>query len=259
MGQADLDGGPTVLTSPALDLSAGNAELTYAYWFYNDDNDADFLKLEIATNAAGTNWVTARTYTGLLGGWNTAVVDIGSIVAPTATTRMRFSVSDNPNNSVTEAAIDDVCVSTLGPVGCQGNVQTYCAGKVNSALCMPAIDFAGIPSLTSGAAFDITATNILRSKTGLLFYGYATNNVLFQGGTLCVQGPLRRTAVQESGGDSSNECSGTYTFDMNARIRSGIDPQLTTGQFVAAQYYYRDPGDSFTTGLTNAVSFIICP
>ena len=259
VGQADLDGGPTILTSPALDLSAGNAELSFAYWFYNDDNDADSLKVEIATNAAGTNWVTARTYTGLLGGWNTAVVDMGSVVTPTATTRIRFSVTDNPNNSVTEAAIDDVCVSTLGPVGCQGNTQVYCAAKVNSALCLPAIDFAGIPSLTSNVAFDITASNILRSKTGLLYYGYATKNAPFQGGTLCVESPIRRTAVQESGGDSSDDCSGTFTFDMNARIRSGVDALLAPGQFVCAQYYYRDPGDAFTTGLTNAVSFTICP
>ncbi|MBM3987145.1 MAG: hypothetical protein FJ294_04195 [Planctomycetes bacterium] len=259
VGAADVDGGPTILTSPPFDLSAGNAELSYAYWFYNDDNDADALTVEIATNAAGTNWVTARTYTGLSGGWNTAVVDVGSVVTPTATTRIRFSCSDNPNNSVTEAAIDDMCVSTLGPVGCQGNVQTYCVGKLNSELCLPAIDFVGIPSLTSGTAFDITATNILRSKTGLLYYGYATKNVPFQGGTLCVESPIRRTAVQDSGGVIPNECSGTFTFDMNARIRSGIDALLVPGQFVAAQYYYRDPNDAFTTGLTNAVSFTICP
>jgi hypothetical protein len=259
VGQADLDGGPTVLTSPVLDLSVGNAQLSYAYWFYNDDNDADSLKVEIATNAAGTNWVTARTYTGLQGGWNTGVVEIDSLVVPTATTRIRFSVADNPNNSITEVAIDDVCVSTLGPVGCQGNVQIYCAAKVNSELCLPAIDFAGIPSVTSGVAFDITATNILRSKTGLLYYGYATKNVPFQGGTLCVESPIRRTSVQESGGVSTDQCSGTFTFDMNARIRSGIDALLVPGQFICAQYYYRDPDDVFTTGLTNAVSFTICP
>ena len=58
---------------------------------------------------------------------------------------------------------------------------------------------------------------------------------------------------------SSNECSGTFTFDMNARIRSGVDALLAPGQFVCAQYYYRDPNDAFTTGLTNAVSFTICP
>jgi hypothetical protein len=49
------------------------------------------------------------------------------------------------------------------------------------------------------------------------------------------------------------------TFDFNARIQSGIDPLLVAGQFCAAQYYFRDPGDPFTTGLTDGVSFTICP
>ncbi len=260
VGEADVDGGPTVLTSPAFDVSSGIAQISFAYWFYNDDGDADYLKVELASNAAGTNWVTVRNFTDIQGGWRYDTIDIGSFVTPTATVRVRFSCSDNPNNSVTEAAIDDVCVTTLGPIGCQGNVATYCTGKLNSLFCLPAISFEGIPSASANLPFTIGATSVLNNRTGLLYYGYATKNSPFQGGTLCVESPLRRTPVQNTGGAASgNSCTGTMTFDMNAHIQSGVDSLLIPGQFACAQYYYRDPADSFTTGLTNAVSFTICP
>ncbi|MCC7013944.1 MAG: hypothetical protein IT454_15415 [Planctomycetes bacterium] len=259
VGEADLDGGPTVLTSPAIDLSSGIGEISYAYWLYNDDGD-DSLTVQVATNAAGTNWVTARTYTGLAGGWATDTVDVSAFLTPTATTRIRFSVSDNPNNSVTEAAIDDVCATTLGPVGCQGNVATFCVAKLTSNFCVPSINFNGIPSASAALPFDIVATSVMPQKNGLLFYGYGTKNAPFQGGTMCVQSPLRRTPLQNTGGSTTvNDCSGTLTYDFNARIQSGDDTLLVAGQACAAQYYFRDPGDVFNTGLTNAVSFTICP
>lgn len=260
VGAADVDGGPTVLTSPVFDVSSGVGQISFAYWFFNDDGDADYLKVELASNAAGTNWVTARNYTDLQGGWRTDSIDIGSVIAPTATMRVRFSCADNPNNSVTEAAIDDLCVTALGPIGCQGNVATYCTSKMNSQFCMPAIGFSGLPSASASLPFDITATAVLNNRTGLLYYGYATKSAPFQGGTMCIESPLRRTPVQNTGGAASgNDCSGTMTFDMNAFIQSGADALMIPGQFACAQYYYRDPADPFTTGLTNAVSFTICP
>jgi hypothetical protein len=255
---ADVDGGPTSLTSPPLNLAGVNASLHYDYWLYNDDGD-DSLLVQVATNAAGTNWVTVRTHTGLQGGWNIDTINLGTAVIPSATTRIRFRVADSPNNSVTEAAIDDVRVSVLASTGCTGNVQNYCAAKLNSEGCLPVLEFSGIPSLSSGAEFRITAESVLRSKTGMLFYGFATYAAPYQGGTMCIRAPLRRTPVQDSGGTSSNDCSGTYSYDMNARIRSGIDPVLVPGQFVATQYFYRDPDASFYSGLTNAVCFTICP
>jgi hypothetical protein len=257
VGEADVDGGPTTLTSPPFDLSVGNGEISYAYWLYNDDGD-DSLTVQLSNN--GTAWVTARTFTGLLGGWVSDAIDVGSYVVPNATVRIRFNVSDNPNNSVTEAAIDDVCVSTLGPVGCQGDVTVYCTSKMTSNFCVPVIAADGIPSASAALPFDITASSVMNQKNGMLFYGYATHSGAFQGGILCAQSPLRRTPLQPTNGSASgSDCTGTMTYDFNARIQSGADTTLVSGQFVAAQYYFRDPGDPFTTGLTNAVSFTICP
>ena len=96
---------------------------------------------------------------------------------------------------------------------------------------------------------------------GLLFYGYASSFTPFEGGTLCLVGP-RRTAVQIAGGPTTgHDCSGTFHYDFNARIQSGIDPNLTVGRTVSAQYYSRDQQDptGYGSSLTNAVRFTICP
>ena len=152
----------------------------------------------------------------------------------------------------------DVCarrfVETSGP-------QIFCSAKANSAGCMPAIGFSGSPSASGTASFNVTASNVINQKSGLLFYGFASNFTPFQGGTLCVAGP-RRTQIQLSGGTlSGHNCSGSYGYDFNARVRSGVDPELVAGKTISAQYYYRDLQDpaGFGTGLTNAIRFTICP
>jgi hypothetical protein len=72
--------------------------------------------------------------------------------------------------------------------------------------------------------------------------------------------PVVRTLVQSSGGATSgNDCSGTFSFDFNARIQSGIDPSLVTGREVFAQYWSRDPASPSTTSLSNALRFVINP
>jgi hypothetical protein len=58
-----------------------------------------------------------------------------------------------------------------------------------------------------------------------------------------------------------SDCSGTLSFDFGARIASGIDPTLTAGATIAAQWLVRDPGDplGFGTSLSDAILFTIAP
>jgi hypothetical protein len=71
---------------------------------------------------------------------------------------------------------------------------------------------------------------------------------------------LRRNRDPEQRGNPlPADCSGTFRYDMNARIQSGADPALIPGAAVFAQFYYRDPPASFGSGLTDAVAFTICP
>ncbi len=105
IGEADVDGGPAILTSPSMDFSMGDGQISYVYWLSNDDGD-DSLIVELSSD--GGAWVEAKRYTGGVGGWVNDSVPVGATVTPGADVRIRFVIADNPNDSITEAAIDSV-------------------------------------------------------------------------------------------------------------------------------------------------------
>ena len=134
---------------------------------------------------------------------------------------------------------------------------SYCTAKLNSLGCTPAISWSGTPSL-GGGAFTISAQNLVANAPGQLFYG--TNgraNVPFQGGTLCVAAPRRRTPLQSAGGSSG--CSGAFSFDFAAWLASNSDPALGAGTLVDAQFWGRDSADPFGSSLSDALEFVIAP
>lgn len=137
--------------------------------------------------------------------------------------------------------------------------EAYCVAKDNSLGCSPAIGWTGMPTLTGPDDFVITATDVLNQKNGLLFYGYAMNEVPFLGGTLCVAAPILRTNVQASGGNPPpSDCSGSYgfAFTQARMVADGLSP----GTSIFAQYWTRDPShpDLTGVGLSNAIRFTIC-
>jgi hypothetical protein len=144
----------------------------------------------------------------------------------------------------------------MGPIA----PEIHCTAKTTSGGCVPAIDFSGVPSASAPNAFLITASQVESQKLGLFFYGTSgKQSVAFQGGTLCANLPLTRTALQHSGGSAS--CSGSYSMDFNAYVASGKDPALIAGSAVNGQYWFRDPGFAppDNTGLTDAIEFILAP
>ncbi|MBI5433669.1 MAG: hypothetical protein HZA52_12635 [Planctomycetes bacterium] len=139
--------------------------------------------------------------------------------------------------------------------------STYCTAKTNSVGCTPSIGSTGTPSASAPSGFVIHATDVLNQKSGLFFYSqHGKQAVPFQGGTLCVKAPLKRTSVQSSGGNPPpNDCSGAFALDFNAYIHSGADPALGAGDSVQGQWWYRDPGFSppNNTGFSNAIDIVI--
>ncbi|MGI9012816.1 MAG: choice-of-anchor B family protein [Phycisphaerales bacterium] len=118
-GVADVDGGPTMLLSPIFDLAnLSQATISYARWFSNDDNDEDRLDVEISNNG-GSTWTLVESV-GNTGGWTTYSFTVSDVITPTSQMRLRFSATDNPNNSVTEAALDAV---EIGVIQC-GDITT---------------------------------------------------------------------------------------------------------------------------------------
>ncbi|MCB9851179.1 MAG: PQQ-dependent sugar dehydrogenase [Phycisphaerales bacterium] len=107
-GNTDVDGGPTRLISPVLDLSAGGVTLSYAYWFAGTTVDGtDHLQVEVSVNG-GTNWTEVAVYDTPIEQWLTDSIVLDDFVTPSATTQVRFNIQDNPNNSVIEGGIDAV-------------------------------------------------------------------------------------------------------------------------------------------------------
>jgi hypothetical protein len=58
-GTYDVDGGPTILTSPTLDLTDKDAMISYWRWFHISTEWDDSLYVEISNNG-GADWVTVE-------------------------------------------------------------------------------------------------------------------------------------------------------------------------------------------------------
>lgn len=116
-GNSDVDGGPTTVTSPLIDMSGpGTFHVRFAAWLGNDDFDADSLDVELSANGGGS-WVPVMTFKNT-SGWVLPEFEVADFATPSSTMRLRFSATDNPNDSVTEAALDAVEVVrvTCSPV-----------------------------------------------------------------------------------------------------------------------------------------------
>ncbi len=108
----DVDGGPTWLTSPPMDLTdVYSPVLRFAEWFTCDDRvppTQDFLDVWVSSDD-GVTWVQVAHYASHTE-WELRQINLEEHIPLTATVRVRFSTQDSPNNSFTEAGIDAVTV-----------------------------------------------------------------------------------------------------------------------------------------------------
>jgi choice-of-anchor B domain-containing protein len=109
----------TILVSPRLDASGGDAFLSYARWFSNGEGPwpgQDVLEVEISDDD-GASWtlleVVGPEGDEVNGGWFMKTFRIDAFVEPTSTVRVRFVANDPTTDSVIEAAIDRVAVEVV--------------------------------------------------------------------------------------------------------------------------------------------------
>ncbi|MCC7015054.1 MAG: hypothetical protein IT454_20995 [Planctomycetes bacterium] len=142
---------------------------------------------------------------------------------------------------------------------------SYCTAGTSTNGCLATMSAVGTPSASAGAGFTLTASALEGQKSGLIFYG--TNNSGFtpvQWGTstsfLCVKSPTQRSLAANSGGNAG-ACDGTLALDWNvfAATPGVLGHPFSSGQQVFAQAWYRDPPSPKTTGLSNAIEFIVEP
>jgi len=210
----------------------------------------------------GTSAVALRVYEGLTGAL------LLSLSPPAGSQQFGSSLAscDANGDGLLDLIVGAPCSTVTAPYTGKVYVYTivrsavsYCASETNSLGCTPQIGGSGIPSATNPSPFHVQASSVLNQKIGLLFYGFKPRQTQFQGGSMCIVSPTVRTPTQSSGGNAppASDCSGVFSLDFNARIRSGIDPMLVAGEEVFAQYWSRDPADQSTTNLTDALAWFI--
>lgn len=176
--------------------------------------------------------------------------------------------------------IDDICDLASGdsldananaqPDECEGSAPVaFCSAKVNSLGCTPQLEVRGYPSATRGQGCWINARDVRNNKVGLMFYGVSGRAAApFQGGTLCIAAPIKRTPGTVSGGTPppAQDCSGSYRIDFNAFLVGNLggnpSPALSVpGTVAVAQWWGRDPGYTSPNNstLSAGVEFQICP
>ena len=146
-GNSDVDGGPTRLISPVLDLSNGSDYIvSYARWFGMSSNGArDEFVVEVTNN--GSNWTQVEIVTVDSDVWIESGFRVSDFVSLNSTVQVRFSVSDNPNDTVTEAGLDAFEVIAINCDGGNGGLATINSIETNFG------------TELSGGVSDVTASD----------------------------------------------------------------------------------------------------
>jgi hypothetical protein len=108
----DVDGGPTTLTTPVFDLLDNDGFVSYARWAFSESGIHDVLVVEISNNG-GADWTLVESTGDTFSAWESHDFFVSSFVTPTDQVQLRFSICDCPNDSVTEAGIDDFRIDRL--------------------------------------------------------------------------------------------------------------------------------------------------
>jgi len=128
-GLTDVDGGPFTLVSPVVDLTTDDAEVRFSAWLYTDLGTPDDLVVACSRNG-GTTWAEVLRV-GPTDGWARQVVrlsDFPELVG--SRLRVRFTIADTPNDSLTEAGVDDFevvairCNARRGDADADGLITT---------------------------------------------------------------------------------------------------------------------------------------
>lgn len=141
---------------------------------------------------------------------------------------------------------------------------SYCTAGTTSSGCHAKVWAQGAPSASGAGSFLLTVTGVEGQKQGLFFYGVSGTQALPWSGTaswLCVKAPTQRMAPQSSGG-TAGACDGVLASDWNAFLTAYpnvLGTPFAAGDKVQAQAWFRDPPSAKTTGLSNGLSFVLCP
>ena len=181
----DVDGGPTRLRTETIDVSAAaNPVVRFALWFTCSTSE-DRLIVE-ATQNNGQTWVVIDVLQPFFG-WQVHGFRVLDHFTTPGQLQVRFSVSDNPNNSTTEAALDAFAVVDAT---CPPPTWTAFGTGCNPNGPAPALNLISLPSLGgvfvlqtsnlgSGAPFMITGFSAQQPPVSLTQFGFGAGCTLY--------------------------------------------------------------------------------
>lgn len=115
VGNDDVDGGTTVLTSPTFDLTAyGDPHVTFERWFFNDGgstnpNDSLVIILSNGTQSAMIDFATDSDPN--TSSWAPKDVRVQDYMTPTAFMQLKIKAMDLPGGHIVEGGFDNFVVT----------------------------------------------------------------------------------------------------------------------------------------------------
>lgn len=161
---SDVDNGSTTITSRVFAMEDGDT-ITYRYWF-NDIaggplSGGDSLRVEIATDSEGSNWVSVRNYTTAASLWRADTITVGTDIPASNSMRIRFTASDIGAQNVVEAGIDAFaangppCEDTVEPPDAPTGVTASDGGSCTEV----AVNWNASPNATDYEVWRNTVNN----------------------------------------------------------------------------------------------------
>ncbi len=151
LGNTDVDGGAVRLTSPRYDMSAGRITIRYEYYLVlTNSNGADRLLVEINSNDGAGPWIEIARHAQNGGNqWNYHEISQQELnnagVTLTSTMRMRFTANDADPQSIVEAGLDTLHITSapaeqphgVGDLNCDCSLNAFDIEAFITALVEP--------------------------------------------------------------------------------------------------------------------------
>jgi choice-of-anchor B domain-containing protein len=117
VGDHDVDGGQTTLTSPPLNLTSMEDPVVGFWRWYSMSTPGDPDSFLVEVSADGSTWVGVRSLRESDPAWRFDSFHVKDFITPSASVRVRFIAQDDGPGGIVEAAVDDVAVwdGTLVP------------------------------------------------------------------------------------------------------------------------------------------------
>jgi hypothetical protein len=227
------------LRSPPIDCSTmSDVRLRFRRWLTIErgSNDQALISVNgvvVWQNPSSVDFVD-RT-------WVPFDLDISALAANNPNVVVEFAMRSDAALELGGWNLDDFSVFTLGACGHSvAHPTNFCAAKPTSNLTIPSAGSRGIPTVFTNN-FSITLSDAMPTKQSICFWGTTPAALPFYGGYRCVQSPVNR--------------SGAVMTDAVgfAQIAVPVTPAMA-GTQRCYQWWFRDPPDLYTVGLSDGVS-----